>query len=408
MQLQRRRFLVGMATAPALLMPGCRDPARYTEADVRSLAAQRKRELEESGSGPFGLQRYAGYRGLADLPYFELDESRTLRCTVPDLPAVLDIHAHLGISLLLAPELDLLARKDRVEHILDCDAEDPGCPLDLDVYINANFRPSDMRSLHWNAVAQLLWGSKKESTHTIPNLIGEMDATGIAQAMILPIAFGLPFGDNLTEQFMAAIKSAAVGDRLLLGASVHQSDPDAIQKLHRFARAGARMVKLHPAGARFFPDAEEMFPIYRACAELGLPVIFHGGRAGIEPEYTHQFTLIRHYEGALRAFPDVQFVLAHAGARDVEDAIALADRYPNLWYGTHGQGVTMLARLIKEVGPDRLMFGSDWPFYHLAASLAKVLIVTEGNPDARYALLRGSGERLLGLDPTKTPVASKT
>ena len=99
-----------------------------------------------------------------------------------------------------------------------------------------------------------------------------------------------------------------------------------------------------PGGARFFPDAEEMFPIYRTCGELGLPVIFHGGRAGIEPDYAHQFTLIRHYEGALRAFPDVQFVLAHAGARDVEDAIDLADRYPNVWYGIHGQGVTMLER----------------------------------------------------------------
>jgi predicted TIM-barrel fold metal-dependent hydrolase len=307
---------------------------------------------------------------------------------------------------LLAPEIDLLARKERVQHILDCDAEEPGCPLDLDVYINANFRAKDMRSLYWNSVSQLLWGSRKEATHTIPNLLDEMDATSVAQAMILPIAFGLPFGDNLTEQFMAAIERAGAGDRLLYGASVHQSDPKAAEKLRRYAKAGARMVKLHPAGARFFPDAEEMFPIYRACDELGLPVIFHGGRAGIEPEYSHQFTLIRHYEGALREFPNLQFVLAHAGARDVEDAIKLADRYPNLWYGTHGQGVTVLARLIEEVGSDRLLFGSDWPFYHLAASLAKVLIVTEGKPEVRHAMLRGNAERLLGLKSKKVITAN--
>jgi predicted TIM-barrel fold metal-dependent hydrolase len=395
-----------MAATPALLFSGCRNSVRYTEADTRALEAQRLRELELSGSGPFGMQRYAGYRGLADLPYFELDERGTLRCTVKDLPPVLDIHAHLGISLLLAPEIDLLARKERVQHILDCDAEEPGCPLDLDVYINANFRAKDMRSLYWNSVSQLLWGSRKEATHTIPNLLDEMDASGVAQAMILPIAFGLPFGDNLTEQFMAAIERAGAGDRLLYGASVHQSDPKAAEKLRRYAKAGARMVKLHPAGARFFPDAEEMFPIYRACDELGLPVIFHGGRAGIEPEYSHQFTLIRHYEGALREFPNLQFVLAHAGARDVEDAIKLADRYPNLWYGTHGQGVTVLARLIEEVGSDRLLFGSDWPFYHLAASLAKVLIVTEGKPEVRHAMLRGNAERLLGLKSKKVITAN--
>jgi hypothetical protein len=301
------------------------------------------------------------------------------------------------MSLLLAPQLDLLARSERVEHMLDCDAEEPGCPLDLDVYINANFRPADLRSLQWNALAQLLWGSRKAATQTIPNLIDEMDASCVAQAMILPIAFGLPFGDDLTERFMSAIERADVGDRLLPGASVHASDPHAVEKLRRYAGAGARIVKLHPAGARFFPDADEMFPIYRACGELGLPVIFHGGRAGIEPEYAHQFTLIRHYEGALRAFPEVQFVLGHAGARDVEDAIALAARYPNVWLGIHGQGVTMLSRLIEEIGPDRLLFGSDWPFYHLAATLAKVLLVTEGRPDIRHALLRGNAARLLDL-----------
>jgi predicted TIM-barrel fold metal-dependent hydrolase len=224
-----------------------------------------------------------------------------------------------------------------------------------------------------------------------------MDATRIAKAMILPIAFGLPFGDELTERFMSALERADVGDRLLPGASVHASDPQAVAKLRRYAAAGARIVKLHPAGARFFPDAEEMFPIYRTCAELGLPVIFHGGRAGIEPEYAHQFTLIRHYEGALRAFPEVQFVLGHAGARDVEDAIALASRYPNVWFGIHGQGVTMLGRLLEEIGPERLLFGSDWPFYHLAATLAKVLLVTEGKPEDRHAVLRGNANRLLGI-----------
>jgi predicted TIM-barrel fold metal-dependent hydrolase len=49
------------------------------------------------------------------------------------------------------------------------------------------------------------------------------------------------------------------------------------------------------------------------------------------------------------------------------------------------------------VGADRLLFGSDWPFYHLAVTLAKVLIVTEGRPDDRYAILRGNADHLLGV-----------
>jgi hypothetical protein len=380
-----------------MFVPGCGDTTRYTRAEARALELQRVQDRKQAGHGPFGDQRYKGYRGLADLPYFELDESGTLRCTVEDLPPVLDIHAHLGMSLLFAPQLDLQAKHERIEHLLDWEDDDPDALLDLDMYINGNFTPADLRELQYDSVTQLLWGSRKAAMHTVPNLVAEMDATKVTQAMILPIAFGLPFGDDLTDVFMQAIDEAGAGERLLPGASVHPSDSHAAEKLARYAAAGARMVKLHPAMGRYFPDDESMFPIYRACDELGLPVIFHGGRAGIEPKSMHKYTLMRHYEGAFRAFPNVQFVLGHAGARDAEDAIKLADRHPNLWFDSHGQGVTMLSRMLDEIGSERLLYGTDWPFYHLASALAKVLLVTEGRPTDRYNLLYGNAARLLKL-----------
>lgn len=396
MMMTRRTFLESLVLAAAAGATGCVDGDRYTDEDVAELAAQRAREQELSGSGPFGVHRYRGYRGLAELPWFELDGNGKLRCTVEDLPPAFDTHAHLGMSLLLAPEIDLQARTERVRHLLDCDGKDPGCELDLDVYVNANFTPADLRSLRWGAVAQLLWGSSAAATHTIPNLLDEMDATGVQRALVLPIAFGLPFGDDLTERFMQAIRLAQAEARLMPGASVHHGDPEAVEKLERYARAGARAVKLHPAGQRFYPDSDDAMEIYEACGRLGLVVFFHAGRAGIEPEYTHQFTVMRNYEAMLRRFPDVQFVLGHAGARDFADAVPLARKYPNAWMEIHGQGVTRLHELIEAVGSDRLLFGTDWPFYHLAATLAKVLIVTEGRPDIRYAILRGNADRLFG------------
>lgn len=373
------------------------DSARYTDEDVAQLAAQREVEQARSGTGPFGVQRFRGYRGLAELPWFELDGEGMLRCIAEDLPPAFDAHTHLGMSLLLAPEIDLQARTERVRHLLDCDGSDPGCELDLDVYINANFTPADLRALRWGAVAQLFWGSGAAATHTVPNLLAEMDATGVERALVLPIAFGLPFGDDLTERFMQAIRTAGAEARLVFGASVHHSDAAAVEKLERYARAGARAVKLHPAGQRFFPDSENAMRIYEACGRLGMAVFFHAGRAGIEPEYTHQFTLMRNYEDMLRRFPQVQFILGHAGARDFADAVPLARKYPNAWMEIHGQGVTRLHELIEAVGHDRLLFGSDWPFYHQAATLAKVLIVTEGRPEARRAILHGNADRLFAI-----------
>ena len=397
----RRQFLVAAAAGTAgLALPGCggeADPARYTEADIARLARQWESEAARSGQGPFGPQRYRGYRGLAELPWFELDSDGQLRCVADGLPPAIDVHCHFGMSLFLAPEVDLQARTARVVHLLDCDGQQPGCELDLDVYINANFSDDDLWELRKGALAQLTWGSAAAATQTVPNLLAEMDATQVGEALILPIAFGLPFGDDLCERWMAAIDRAGAGDRLLPGASVHPRDPERIAKLERYAAAGARAVKLHPTMQRFYPDDPDVMEIYQACERLGLPVIFHTGRAGIEPEATHRFALPRHYEGALSSFPNVDFVLGHAGARDAAAALPLALRYQNAWLGIHGQGVTTLGEMLDATGGERMLFGTDWPFYHLAATLAKVLIVTEGSPEQRRALLRGNAERLLGI-----------
>jgi len=382
------------------MLPGCggdEDPDRYTAADVARLAQQWEAERARSGQGVFGSQRYRGYRGLAELPWFELDPEGHLRCIADDFRPAIDIHCHLGMSMLLAPEVDLHARTDRVQHLLDCDGQEPGCELDLDVYINANFTDDELWGLRKGAVAQMTWGSAAAATQTIPNLMAEMDATRVGQALILPIAFGLPFGDDLAERWMAAIGKAHAGERLLLGASVHPRDPERIEKLERQAAAGARAIKLHPTMQRFYPDQDDMMELYQACERLGLVVYFHAGRAGIEPESTHRYALPRHFEGAFASFPGVDFVLGHAGARDAEAMLPLALRYENAWLGIHGQGVTTLSEMLEAACGDRMLFGTDWPFYHLAATLAKVLIVTEGRPDQRDAILRGNAERLLGI-----------
>lgn len=397
--LSRRDFLaLSSSVAAGLCLPGCGepdDPARYTAEDIADLAAQRAREAARSGKGPSGPQTYHGYRGLAELPWFELDADGNLACTADDFPTAIDFHAHFGMSLFLAPEVDLTVSTPRVEHLLDCDGTDPGCELDLDVYINANFTEEGLAALQRGTIAQATIGSRAAKTHTIPNLIREMDASRVAESVILPIAVGFPFGDDLADRWRAAVAATNTGDRFHLGGTVHPRASDRVAELERQAAAGARIIKLHPTVQRFHPDGEDMMEVYEACDRLGLAVFFHGGRAGIEPEATHRYALPRHYEAALADFPDVPFVIGHSGARDVAGFIPLAQRYENAWLGVHGQGVTSLHEILEATGGERMLFGTDWPWYHLCATLAKVLIVTEGRPEQRAAILRGNAERLL-------------
>ena len=404
--LERRRFLGLLAGAAAGLASGActRDPAgRETAEDVARLAAQKERERALSGTGPFGPQRYRGYRGLAELPWFEIDSGGTLRCVDESVPRSIDCHAHLGMSVLFEPTLDLQASTPRVRHLLDCDGTKPGCELDLDVYINANFAESDLSSLRWNTITQGLWGNEVVRSHTIPNLLDEMNAMRVEEAWILPIAFGLPFGDSLSEDWTRAVDEAGQGDRLRVGCSVHPRDERRIERLEAYARGGARVLKLHPTMQRFYPDEPDMMLLYEAAERLGLIVFFHGGRAGIEPESSHRYALPRHYEGAFSSFPKLPFVIGHGGARDGEAMVDLALRFENVWLGTHGQSVTRLDDMILKTGGERLLFGTDWPFYHLAASLAKILLVTQdpGREAVRTAILRDNARRLMSAGPSR-------
>ena len=72
--------------------------------------------------------------------------------------------------------------------------------------------------------------------------------------------------------------------------------------------------------------------------------------------------------------------------------LELALRYDNAWLGIHGQSVSRLEDIIRRTNGERLLFGTDWPFYHMGMSLAKVLLCTEqpGRKDIRENILRNN------------------
>ncbi len=394
--MNRRQFIAAFAATSAA---GCsQDPPadRYNQADVAALAAQREAERNRNGLSPFGVHRYQGYRELAQLPWFELNSEGRLLCVDQSVPKSIDVHAHLGMSVLFKPKLDLLASHKRVKHLLDCDGT-PACELDLDTYANGNFSEDALKVLQGEIRAQGLWGSEFAATQTVPNLLREMDAMRVDQAILLPIKVGFWFGDELTEDWRKAVSEAGEERRLLSGFSIDPDGEDPLFELDFHAATGARVMKLHPTVQRFYPDDPAVMELYELAQDLGVIIFFHGGRAGIEPESSHRYAMPRHYEAALANFPQLQFILGHAGARDFEGMLTLAQKYQNAWLGIHGQGLTNLDKMIAQTGGERLLFGTDWPFYHIGMSLAKVLIATDSAARAsiREKILRRNAEQLL-------------
>ncbi|MBL4673628.1 MAG: hypothetical protein JKX81_15310, partial [Arenicella sp.] len=272
--INRRRFLTyfGMSTL-AMSVTGCDDTPpehRYNPDDIALLAQQRVLEAAATGNGAFGEHLYAGYRGLSRLSWFDLDRRGQLVCSDESLPMAIDMHAHLGMSVLFKPELDLHAKTERVKHLLDCDGDTPNCELDLDIYINGNFSDENLDKLERTIIAQGLWGSDITRTHTITNLINEMNAMRVEQAVILPIKLGLPFGDDQTELWRAEIGKSVHQQRLLAGFSVHPLDDNCIEQMRAHTKAGLKLMKSHPVVQKFYPDDPALMKVYEEAQSLGV------------------------------------------------------------------------------------------------------------------------------------------
>ncbi|RMH38734.1 MAG: hypothetical protein D6689_18780 [Deltaproteobacteria bacterium] len=329
--------------------------------------------------------RFDDHRGLADLPYFELRDGR-LAIAAGIGPAI-DVHTHLALAY-AGGRVDLDAAHERTEHYLPVDR-----PLDLDVYMNRNFTAEDLRRLRRDLTLMSVTGRGMRRTHTAPNLLREMADLGIRTSVLLPIDFPV-----LSRNAEAFLDVAGRHPGLVSLGSVHPFARNPGERLEAQKRAGARGIKVHPAVQLVSPDCRRAHELYDLCGALGLPVLFHCGPVDIEPRLGRWLSQVKHYWRAVADHPGTTFVLGHSGALQMERALELCQRYPNVYLETSSQGLPNVRRILAEAPADRILFGSDWPFYHQATALAKVLIATEGDDAARRRALWANAARLFGIE----------
>ncbi|MEZ5180084.1 MAG: amidohydrolase family protein [Acidimicrobiales bacterium] len=219
-----------------------------------------------------------------------------------------------------------------------------------------------------------------------------MGALGIVASVVLP--FDLPVGARNADHLLEVAQRYP---ELVPFGSVHPWDRDLDVRLDRQQAAGAHGIKLHPNGQFIAPDAPKTVHLCGRCGRRGLPVLFHCGPVGIEPKAARERSQVARYERTIAENPDTTFVLGHSGALQFEQAIPFAERYPNTYFELSCLGLSALRRVVDSVPPDRLLYGTDWPFYHQALTLARVLIATDDRPDLRRAILHDNAVRLLDL-----------
>ncbi|MFN8545054.1 MAG: amidohydrolase family protein [Candidatus Binatia bacterium] len=330
---------------------------------------------------------FANLLDLARLPWFAVQDGR-LVLSDRSVGPVIDVHTHLALAYLRPMALDLYRESAATDHYLPA-----CCRIDLDVYQNRNFTPERLVAMKRDLTLGSLRASGMRATHTVPNLVREMGDVGIARSVLLPIDFPC-----LSDNAGHALEAARREPRLLAFGSVHPLSTRMAERLDEQAHRGARGVKVHPAVQMIRPDHPRAMRLYRLCGERRLPVLWHCGPVGIELAAGRRRSQVALYERPLAEHPGTTFVLGHAGALQVEHALALAHRYPNAWLDLSCQSLPAIRAILDRADPDRIVHGSDWPFYPQAIGIAKVLLATEGRPALRSKVLCRNAARLLGLE----------
>ncbi len=163
-------------------------------------------------------------------------------------------------------------------------------------------------------------------------------------------------------------QAARLPQAIALG-TLHPDDPD-LDGVAREATGelGLRGFKFHHSVQRFHVDDARLFPVYERAEAAGHVFVLHVGTM----PYRDPFTGVERFAGLMARFPRLRVCVAHMGAFQTAEFLALLARYPHLYVDTT-MAMTPLATRYVGADPaavsdadllrwqDRVLFGSDFP-----------------------------------------------
>ncbi len=187
--------------------------------------------------------------------------------------------------------------------------------------------------------------------------------------------------------------------------SVHPADgQDALAELDRVAKAGCRWLKLHPNTQDFDVADPAVEAVVRHAAGLGIPVLFDA-YAPWDADQPGKFVKLA------IAVPAARLILAHAHGPSFPQLLVyeIIARYPwwprRVWIDISATGSLLAGGpfaeqfcwVLRKVGTDRVLFGSDYPLDDPLAAAQNVAKLGFTD-DELAAIMHDNAARLLAPD----------
>lgn len=179
-------------------------------------------------------------------------------------------------------------------------------------------------------------------------------------------------------------------DRILGYASLHSTrfGQEAIDEIKRCRNDyGMHGLKIYSTPEVSIAESA-MIPILEICAELKMPILAH--------------TTPQECEYLLSAVPEVNFIMAHAGAQpyaygDWNRAIMVA-RFPHLYLDTASSAIDtgFVEACVAALGATKILFGTDTPLLDPWPQLVKIRETRLSDED-RELIMGGNILRLMGV-----------
>ena len=217
-------------------------------------------------------------------------------------------------------------------------------------------------------------------------MVRVMDRVGIDTIIASPhVAIGPDFrlGNDLIAEAMQRYPGRVLGYAFLNP----RYEDGVLDELERCVSFGMRQIKLHNCNGYPY-DGERYRPSYELANEQGFPILAHTW--GKEAEV---------FDSLAEEYPNISFILAHAGVVDFDTYVKLGKTRPNIYLdqATSQVGYGWIERFVEEVGAEKILFGSDMPFLSAPQQIGKVLYARISDADKRK-ILGENVKRIFRLD----------